>query len=82
MADTQTTTRELVIENYFVDGDTRNQTLKNPKTTIGSSDIQALNNYCQVNQPIIGDKSGAAFGRINKATVKVTQRRTLDLTVS
>ena len=79
MANTQTTTRELIIENYFVDGDTRTQTLKNPKLNISSSEIQSLQTYCQVNQPIIGDKTGAAFGRINKATVKTTQKLALDL---
>lgn len=80
MADTQTTTRELIIENYFVDGDTRTQTLKNPKLNIASSEIQSLQTYCQINQPIIGDKTGAAFGRINRATVKTTNKITLDLT--
>lgn len=80
MSDTQTTTRELVIENYFVDGDTRTQTLKNPKLNIASSEIQSLQTYCQINQPIIGDKTGAAFGRINRATVKTTNKITLDLT--
>lgn len=80
MSDTQTTTSELVIENYFVDGDTRTQTLKNPKLNIASSEIQSLQSYCQINQPIIGDKTGAAFGRINRATVKTTNKITLDLT--
>lgn len=80
MADTQTTIRELIIENYFVDGDTRTQTLKNPKLNIASSEIQSLQSYCQINQPIIGDKTGAAFGRINRATVKTTNKITLDLT--
>lgn len=80
MANTQTTTRELIIENYFVDGDTRTQTLKNPKMNIASSEIQSLQTYCQINQPIIGDKTGAAFGRINRATVKTTNKITLDLT--
>lgn len=79
MADTQTTTKELVIENYFVDGDTRTTTLKNPKQNIASSDIQSLQSFCQINQPIIGDKTGAAFGRIQKATVKTTQKIALDL---
>lgn len=79
MADIQTTTKELVIENYFVDGDTRTTTLKNPKQNIASSDIQSLQSFCQINQPIIGDKTGAAFGRIQKATVKTTQKLKLDL---
>lgn len=80
MADSISTSKELIIENYFVDGDTRTQTLKNPRQTISSSDIQSLQTYCQVNQPLIGDKTGAAFGRINKAYTKTTEKRTLDLT--
>lgn len=79
MADSISTSRELIIENYFVDGDTRTQTLKNPKLNISSSDIQSLQTYCQINQPIIGDKTGAAFGRINKAYTKTTEKKTLDL---
>lgn len=79
MADTTATTKELLIENYFVDGDTRTQTIKNPRQTISSSDIQALQIYAQTEQPLIGDKTGAAFGRINKATVKTTTKTDLDL---
>lgn len=80
MADTISTSKELIIENYFVDGDTRTQTLKNPKANITGTEIQALQTYMQTEQPIIGDQSGAAFGRINVAYTRTTTKRRLDLT--
>ena len=45
MADTTTTTNSLKIEAVFVDGDTRNITLKNPKQNISTSEIQTLEAY-------------------------------------
>ena len=78
--DTSKTENTLVIENLFVDGDTRNLTLKNPKSNITTSDITALNNFMQANNIIIGDKAGATFGKITKVTKKQKVSTTLDLT--
>lgn len=68
MADVTTTSDQLKIDTYFVDGDTRAITLKNPKATITESELSELNTWMQSNQPIIGDKYGAAFGKITTVT--------------
>lgn len=68
MADIMKTETTLRIDNLFVDGDTRAITLKNPKDTIQSSEIEALNTWMQTNNIIIGDKAGGTFGRITKVT--------------
>lgn len=79
MADVQTSTTSLKIEGLFVDGDTRNITLKNPKPTISTSDITDLQNFMQANNVIIGDSYGGTFGRI-EAVTRITETRTsLDL---
>lgn len=68
MADITTTSNELKIETYYVDGDTRNITMKNTAQSVTSAQIESLQTWMQINQPIVGDKTGAAFGKINKAT--------------
>lgn len=68
MADITVNSNELKIETYYVDGDTRNITLKNTDPTLTSAQIEDLQTWMQINQPIVGDKNGAAFGKINKAT--------------
>lgn len=79
MADTQTQNDELKIVAYFVDGDTRNITLKDPKANLSSTDIVNLQTWMQTNQPVIGDKMGAAFGKINKATTIRKTETQLDI---
>lgn len=66
MADTIKTTKELKIENYFVDGDTRTIVYPNPRSDITSTEISELNSFIQENNLLVGDKAGATFGRINK----------------
>jgi len=68
MADVQTTSNTLKIENLFVDGDTRTITLKNPRNDLQASDIVSLNSFMQNNSILIGDKYGSEFRRIEKAT--------------
>lgn len=75
MADITVNSNDLKIEMYFVDGDTRNITLKNYADSIGSAQIESLQTFMQTNQPLIGDKMGAAFGKISKAT-KITKSET------
>lgn len=79
MADITSTSKTLKIENGFVDGDTRTISLKNPSNDISESDIEALNSWMQVNQPIIGDKWGGTFGKIRAATVVTTTTKALDI---
>lgn len=75
MADITVNSNDLKVEMYFVDGDTRNITLKNFADSIGSAQIESLQTFMQTNQPLIGDKMGAAFGKISKAT-KITKSET------
>lgn len=79
MPDTLVSSEELKFENVFVDGDTRNFTLKNPKDTITTSQIQTLNAFMQNKQILVGDKWGGAFGRITQVTRITTRRDKLDL---
>lgn len=76
---TITTTDELKFENLFVDGDTRNFTLKNPRADITTADIETLNTYMQQKNIILGDKYGATFGRISHVTHIIKTTRTLDI---
>lgn len=80
MPDTLSSSNELKIENLFVDGDTRTITLKNPKTTITSAEITALNAIMQSSQILIGDKWGGAFGRITSVKKVTKESQKLDLT--
>ena len=80
MADVSATSETLKIENYFVDGDTRTITLKNPKQSITTSDIEELQNYMRANNIIVGDKMAGTFGKISQVT-RVSETKTyLDFT--
>lgn len=79
MADTTKTTETLIIDNIFLDGDTRSITLKNPKDSISAATIESLSSWMNTNQPIIGDKTHAAFGRIRKVTKRTKTATSLDI---
>lgn len=79
MAHVFTQETSLKIENLFVDGDTRNITLKNPKSEITTSEITELQTFMQQNNIIIGDSHGGTFGRIEAVTRINEQRMHLDL---
>lgn len=70
---------ELKVEMDFVDGDTRSFSVANPKATIAAADIESLSSYIADNNLLIGDKNGAAFNRINKATRILKTKRYLDI---
>ena len=80
MADAIKISNDLLIENLFVDGDTRTITLKNPKYNIAESQITSLQSYMQANNIIIGDKAGATFGKITKVTMRERTTTSLDIT--
>lgn len=80
MADKITMTNTLSVETIFTDADTRTFNLPNPRSDIASSDITALSNYLADNNLLIGDKTGAQFGRITKATVTSKETTVLDIT--
>lgn len=84
MADKITTTNELKIENLFTDGDTRTITLKNPKATIATSEITALETLIKngdgTTSILIGDKYGSDFKQIWE--VRKTSKTTTDFDLS
>lgn len=86
MADKQTVTTNLKFEWLFLDGDTRVFTMKNPKETITTAEIQAIETLIidapqeqtdVQTQLLIGDKASSLFRRIN--TVVREQVTTMDL---
>lgn len=79
MADVIKTSRSLIIENVFVDGDTRSLTLKNPRSDITESQITELNSFLQETNILIGDKNSATFGRIKKVTRRNSTTTYLDI---
>lgn len=84
MADKTTTTNELKIENLFVDGDTRTITLKNPKASITTDEITALETLIKNGTGeaslLIGDKYGSDFKQIWE--VRKTSKTTTDFDLS
>lgn len=80
MADISTNEATLKIENYFVDGDTRTITLKNPKSDISTSEIAELETFMRTNNIIVGDKMAGTFGKIEKVTRINTLKTYLDFT--
>lgn len=82
MADKQTITRELKIELLFNDTDTRIITLKNPKTTITTSDITSLEAVLLnggTNTLLVSDKTGATLNKIKTVTKIETTKTNLDI---
>lgn len=83
MADTTTTTLELLIDTLYIDGDTRRITLKNPKDEITQSEITELNAFILnggTSTLLVGDRTQSPFRRINMVTRKRTLTTELDLT--
>lgn len=83
MADQISTSYDLLIDNLFIDGDTRRITLKNPKEEITTQAITTLETLILnggTSTLLIGDKAGSSFRRIDKVTKRSTTTATLDLT--
>lgn len=79
MADISKTESILNIECVFLDGDTRTITLKNPKRSVSSSDIENLETFMQENNIIIGDRDLSDFRKIKRAVKRNTTTSYLDL---
>lgn len=65
--DTIISSSELKLLCLFDDDDTRTLTLENPRNDLTASDIQSIENDMVINQPIIGDKTGANFVKFKRA---------------
>ena len=74
MADVVTNSSTIKFKFYFVDGDTRTNTLKNPKGTITTSEIENLQTFMRTNNILLGDKVQGTFGKIEEV-VKTTERK-------
>ncbi|MBR4115822.1 MAG: hypothetical protein IKK40_07400 [Bacteroidales bacterium] len=79
MADISKTESILNIECVFLDGDTRTITLKNPKRSVSSSDIENLETFMQENNIIIGDRDLSDFRKIKRAVKRNITTTYLDL---
>jgi len=79
MADISKTESILNIECVFLDGDTRTITLKNPKRSVSSSDIENLETFMQENNIIIGDRDLLDFRKIKRAVKRNITTTYLDL---
>ena len=80
MADKITITNTLSVETIYTDADTRTFNLPNPRAGLSSADITNLSDYLAENNLLIGDKTGAQFGRIMKATKVSKETTLLDIT--
>ena len=67
------------IECVFLDGDTRTITLKNPKRSVSSNDIENLETFMQENNIIIGDRDLSDFRKIKQAVKRNITTTYLDL---
>lgn len=65
--DTIKSSSELKMEYKFYDGDTRTQTVDNPRGDLNATDIHNFENAIKAKNLLIGDKTGAAFVGISKA---------------
>ena len=79
MADKVKTSRELVIECLFRDGDTRTITLRSPRSNISSSEIESLESFMRNENIIIGDRDTSDFRKIKQAIKRETTTTYLDL---
>lgn len=57
----------LKLEYYFVDGDTRTQTVNNARSDISATEIQELQTLIRQGNILVGDKNQATFGKIKTA---------------
>ena len=81
MADTIKSSSELKMVAYFADGDDRTITVSNPIDTLAAADVKAFETVAKNTQGILGDKTGAAFVRINSAKTFQKTKTDLDLTL-
>lgn len=61
MADTLTSSNDLKMTWQFDDGDTRIQTIANPRSDLTATDIKNYRDFMAGKSAIIGDKTGAAL---------------------
>lgn len=78
MADKTTVSSTAKIDLYFVDGDTRLITLKNPKNNITTSQIEDLQSFLRTSEALIGDKVGGTFGKISSVKRIVQTKTAMD----
>lgn len=79
MPDIIKTQENLQLEYAFVDGDTRQSNIKNPKADITSGDIEELNTFIRANNAIVGDRYQSTFAQINYAKRIRKTTTTLDI---
>lgn len=73
------TSRSLLIDTSFVDGDTRILTVKNPSSNITMNDIQAFDAFLKSSKILVGDRGAAEFNKIVSARRRTTSTVKLDI---
>lgn len=78
--DTVVSSNEGVLLVNFYDSDDRSIKIDNPKDDLTSAQINSVVDWMKVNQPIIGDKTGASI--VGAKSFTITERTTtyLDIT--
>ena len=80
MADKTTVTTTLSLLAGFADGDDRTYNIDNPNTAINLGNaVHSIGSFCQENQVILGDKTGAAFTEFKSAKLVTKTKTVLDL---
>lgn len=82
MADVIKSSSELKLTWQFSDGDTRTQTVKNPRADLTDEDIQSYRDLIAEKQAVIGDQEGAELSEtkpLAAAYVEEKSRFEMDL---
>ncbi|MBR1645914.1 MAG: hypothetical protein IJ685_03955 [Selenomonadaceae bacterium] len=79
MADKFKQSQSLVIEIKFLDGDTRTITLRNPKSTITTSEIAEIETFLGTSNVLIGDRDSSDFSKIKRVVKRESSTTILDL---
>lgn len=73
------TSRSLLIDTSFIDGDTRILTVKNPDSNITMNDIKSFETFLKSSNILIGDRGAADFNKIVSARRRTTSTVKLDI---
>ena len=78
-ADTVSSSREGKLVIAFYDSDDRTITVDNPKNNLTAADINAVVQQMIIDQPVIGDKTGASIVGANSFKIVEKMETKLDL---
>lgn len=83
MADSISSSYSLTMNWQFSDGDTRTQSVKNPRDNLTDADLQAYRDYIAGKHALVGDKDGAELSATKPmASAYVEEKSKLNLDIS